>query len=93
MLNAAVTGSKTNFVPGTRLPFGTTVGIVTALCGAELIRAAKALQRRGHPVIIIIVGAASPAASTDGLTIRRVNVAPALVNGNANAHPGWRSGQ
>lgn len=57
---------------GRRLPFGSTVVVVTAGMERTLAAAARSLRTRGHSVVVVLTGREPTRVTVDGMTIRRV---------------------
>jgi uncharacterized protein (DUF58 family) len=55
-----------------RLPYGTSVVVVSAVVPTPLMLALMALRRHGYPVILVLAGPSSPELALDGLAVRRV---------------------
>lgn len=56
----------------TRLPFGTTIAILTAQLSGAVLEAGRLARRRGHRPVILVVSERPTLAETDGLTVRYV---------------------
>ena len=56
----------------TRLPFGTTVVVITARLTDSLLEAGRRSRRSGHSPVVIVVGERPSVSSVDGVTIRYV---------------------
>lgn len=56
----------------TRLPFGTTVVVITARLSESILEAARMARRRGHSPVIVTVAEPPGISQSDGVTIRFV---------------------